>query len=61
MIGLVANSFHTADKFRIIRHLLDAWQDIWIRYKQELLTDKRLQYATFKQSEQIRKTIQQRK
>jgi len=49
------NALHTADKFHIIRHLLDSCQDTRIRYKQELLTDKRLQYATFKQSEQTRK------
>ena len=39
----------------IIRHLLDACQDTRIRFKQELLTAKRLQYATFKQQEQSRK------
>ena len=49
------NALHTADKFHIIRHLLDSWQDTRVRYKPELLTDKRLQYATFKQSEQTRK------
>ena len=49
------NALHTADKFYIIRHLLDACQDTRIRYKQELLTDKRLQYATSKQQEQTRK------
>jgi len=49
------NALHTADKFHIIRHLLDSCQDTRIRYKQELLTDKRLQYATFKQQEQTRK------
>jgi len=49
------NALHTADKFHVIRLLLDACQDTRIRYKQELLTVKRLQYATFKQSEQTRK------
>jgi len=49
------NALHTADKFHIIRHLLDSCQDTRIRYKQELLTAKRLQYATFKQQEQKRK------
>jgi len=49
------NAIHTADKFHIIRHLLDSCQDTRIRYKQELLTAKRLQYATFKQQEQTRK------
>jgi len=34
---------------------LDSCQDTRIRYKQESLTDKRLQYATFEQSEQKRK------
>jgi len=49
------NALNTADKFHIIRHLLDSCQDTRIRYKQELLTAKRLQYATFKQQEQTRK------
>ena len=34
---------------------MDSCQDTRIRYKQELLTDKRLQYATSKQQEQTRK------
>ena len=34
---------------------MDSCQDTRVRYKQELLTAKRLQYATFKQSEQTRK------
>jgi len=49
------NALHTADKFHIILHLLDSCQDTRVRYKQELLIAKRLQYATFKQQEQTRK------
>jgi hypothetical protein len=49
------NSLHVADKFHIIRHLLDACQDVRVRYRQELLTDKRLKYEAFKKQEHIRK------
>jgi transposase len=34
-----------------VRHLLDAVQDVRVRYRQELLTDKRLQCKAFKQEE----------
>ena len=49
------NALHVADKFHIIKHLLDACQDVRVRYRQELLTDKRLKYETFKQQEHTRK------
>jgi transposase len=38
-----------------VRHLFDAIQDVRIRYRQELLTDKRLQYVAFQLSERKRK------
>jgi transposase len=49
------NSRHVADKFHIIKHLLDACQDVRVRYRQELLTDKRLKYEAFKKQEHARK------
>jgi transposase len=45
------NSMHIVDKFHIIRHLLDSCQDVRVRYRQELLSDKRLKYQAFKQQE----------
>jgi len=49
------NSLHVADKFHIIKSLLDACQDIRVRYRQELLSDKRLKYEDFKKQEHQRK------
>ena len=49
------NALHVADKFHIIKSLLEACQDVRIRYRQELLTDKRLNYETFKKNEHERK------
>lgn len=49
------NSMHIADKFHIIRSLLDACQDVRVRYRQELLTDKRLKYEAHKKQEYQRK------
>jgi hypothetical protein len=49
------NSLHVADKFHIIKELLDSCQDVRVRYRQELLTDKRLKYEAFKIQEHQRK------
>jgi transposase len=49
------NALHVADKFHIIKALLDSCQDVRVRYRQELLTDKRLKYETFKKQEQEHK------
>ena len=49
------NSLHVADKFHIIKQLLDACQDVRVRYRQELLTDKRLKYEAFTKQEHTRK------
>jgi len=49
------NSLHVADKFHIIKHLLDACQDVRVCYRQELLTDKRLKYEAFKKQKHARK------
>ncbi|MFA7672117.1 MAG: transposase [Sphaerochaetaceae bacterium] len=49
------NARHVADKFHIIRHLLNACQDVRVRYRQEELTRKRIEYQAFKDSEKERK------
>lgn len=49
------NAVHIADKFHIIKSLLDACQDVRIRYRQEILRDKRIKYEEFKNKEKQRK------
>jgi len=49
------NAGHVADKFHIIKGLLDSCQDVRVRYRQEILRDKRIQYEKHKQQEQQRK------
>jgi transposase len=49
------NSRHVADKFHITKELLDACQDVRVRYRQELLTNRRLKYEEFKKQEHERK------
>jgi transposase len=49
------NSLHVADKFHIIKSMLDATQDVRIRYRQELLTNKRLKFEAHKAIEKERK------
>ncbi|MCP4018072.1 MAG: transposase [Delftia sp.] len=49
------NSLHVADKFHIIKSMLDATQDVRVRYRQELLTDKRLKFEAHKTKEEERK------
>lgn len=49
------NAGHIADKFHIIKHLLDACQDVRVRYRQEILRDKRIKYEQYKQQENQRK------
>ena len=48
------NAGHIADKFHIIKSALDAQQDVRIRYRQQVLTDKRLKYEAFKAGEKTR-------
>jgi transposase len=48
------NASHIADKFHIIRNLLDAMQSVRVRYRQEVLREKRLAYETYKQTEKQR-------
>ena len=49
------NAGHVADKFHIIKNLLDACQDVRVRYRQEILRDKRLKYEQHKKQEAQRK------
>jgi len=50
------NAGHIADKFHIIKSLLDACQDVRVRYRQEILRDKRIKYEQHKQQEKQRKS-----
>jgi len=49
------NAGHVADKFHIIKSLLDSCQDVRVRYRQEILRDKRIEYEKYKQLEKQRK------
>jgi len=49
------NAGHVADKFHIIKSLLDACQDVRVRYRQEILSDKRIKHEQHKQQEEQRK------
>jgi len=49
------NAGHIADKFHIIKSLLDACQDVRVRYRQEILRDKRIKYEQHKKKEEQRK------
>jgi len=49
------NASHTADKFHIISHLLDANQDVRIRYRQELLREKRIKFEKYKSGQKEKK------
>lgn len=46
---------HIADKFHIIRELLECSQEIRVRYRQEVLREKRIEYEKHKLSEKQRK------
>lgn len=48
------NARHIADKFHIIKNLLDAGQDVRIRYRQEALRKRRIKHDTFKKKEKER-------
>ena len=49
------NASHIADKFHIIKHLLDAHQAVRIRYRQVLLSEKRNKLEQHKQKEKERR------
>lgn len=49
------NASHIADKFHIIKNLLDALQSVRIRYRQEFLREKRLAYEAHKMEERQRR------
>lgn len=48
---LFMNATHVADKFHIISHLLDALQDVRVRYRQELLREKRIRFENYKKEQ----------
>jgi len=52
---LFFNSSPVADKFHIIRSLMDACQDVRVRYRQDLLRDRRLKYQEHKKLEKEHK------
>jgi len=52
---LFPNSSPVADKFHIIRSLLEAAQDVRARHRQDLLRDRRLKYQAHKKQEKERK------
>jgi len=52
---LFPNSSPVADKFHIIRSLLDACQDVRVRLRQDLLRERRLHYQAHKKREKERK------
>lgn len=49
------NASHIADKFHIIKNLLDAMQSVRVRYRQEILREKRLAHQKHKQLEKQRR------
>ena len=52
---LFFNSSPIADKFHIIRSLMDSCQDVRVRLRQDLLRERRLKYAAHKKYEKERK------
>jgi transposase len=52
---LFFNASSIADKFHIIRSLLEACQDVRVRFRQDLLREKRIKYETHKKQEKERK------
>lgn len=44
-----------ADKFHVIKHALDALQDVRVRYRQKLLTKRRKAYEKHKKTEKLKK------
>jgi transposase len=52
---LFPNSSAVADKFHIIRSLLEACQDVRVRFRQELLRERRIKYEAHKRQEKNQK------
>ncbi|MCL2412772.1 MAG: transposase [Bacteroidales bacterium] len=50
------NASHIADKFHIIRNMMDAMQSVRVRYRQDVLREKRLAYEIHKQTEKQRRS-----
>ena len=51
------NAGHIAHKFHIVKSRLDACQDVRVRYRQEILRDKRLKWEQHKQKEKQRLSL----
>lgn len=49
------NAMQVADKYHIIKHLLDSVQDLRVYYRQQQLSKRRQAYEAFKQKEIVRK------
>jgi transposase len=49
------NASHIADKFHIIKNMMDAMQSVRVRYRQEVLRAKRIAYEKHKQAEKQRR------
>lgn len=49
------NALQIADKFHIIKHVLDGMQDVRIRHRQELLREQRIKHEEYKSAELERK------
>jgi transposase len=49
------NAYHIADKFHIVKNLLDSVQDVRVRYRQEELRKRRLEYDKHKLAEKERR------
>jgi transposase len=52
---LFPNSTAIADKFHIIRSLMETCQDVRVRFRQDLLRERRIKYQTHKKQEKNRK------
>lgn len=52
---LFPNAGHVADKFHLIRSLMDACRDVRIRLRQDVLREKRIKYETHKKQEKERR------
>lgn len=52
---LFFNASHTADKFHIIKLLMESCQDVRVRLRQDLLRERRREYEVHKKKEKERK------
>jgi transposase len=52
---LLPNASHVADKFHIIRSLIESCQGVRVRLRQEVFRDKRLKYQAYRKEEKERR------